>query len=189
MKKMMTRRVRKRRRRRMTVMKTLRWRRPGKEGETETESGTALTPLPLHQKMVNPMTTPANTVAFPTIPSWCDTLLQNIFNFSQSGVLLLTSHFRSPRYSCVIPVTAVTTLPVCGLRSWSFQTGNGSAPPASMWVHSDFRIPFTGKHNSGYSNAHALHFSCRSNFATGSKSNCWIWMPPSKRKSVQSEGE
>lgn len=73
---MMTRRARKRRQRWMTAMKTLRWRRPGEEGETETESGTALTPLPLHQKMMNPMTTPANTVAFPTIPSWCDTLLQ-----------------------------------------------------------------------------------------------------------------
>lgn len=179
-----------RRRRRMTAMKTIRWRSPRREGETETESGTARIPLPLHQTMMYPMTTPANTVAFPIILSWCDTLLQSIFIFnSQSKVLLLTSHSCSSRYSCVIPVTAATTLPVCVLRSWSFRMGNGSVPPASMWVNSDFMSLFTEIHSPGYSDADPLYFSCRNNFATGSKSSCWIWMPLSKRKNVQNEGE
>ncbi len=96
MKKMMTRRVRKRRRRRMTVMKTLRWRRPGKEGETETETE-QLWLLYLFIRRWWTQWRPLQTL-WPSQPSRavCDTLLQKIFNFSQSGVLLLTSHFRSP---------------------------------------------------------------------------------------------
>ncbi len=114
---MMTRRARKRRQRRMTAMKTLRWRRPGEEGETETESGNSSDSSTSYQKMMNPMTTPANTVAFPTIRAGATLFCKNIFIFSQSEVLLLTLHFRSHQILLCDSCDSGYHTACCGLRS------------------------------------------------------------------------